>query len=104
MTEVVAVNSAFLDENQEAVDAFLEEYAASAAFENESVEEAAALVESFDIFKAAVAERAIPYCNVTFIRGDEMKDKLSGYLQTLFDQNADSIGGAMPEDDFYYAE
>ena len=104
VTGVVAVNSAFLEENQEAVDAFLEEYAASAAFVNESVEEAAALVESFDIFKAAVAERAIPYCNVTFIRGDEMKDKLSGYLQTLFDQNADSIGGAMPEDDFYYAE
>ncbi len=104
VTGVVAVNSAFLEENPEAVDAFLEEYEASTAFVNDSVEEAAALVESFDIFTAAVAEQAIPYCNVTFLRGDEMREKLSGYLQTLYDQNADSVGGAMPEDDFYYAE
>lgn len=104
VTGVVAVNAAFLEENKEAFDAFLEEYDASAKFVNESVEEAAALVESFDIFKAAVAVKAIPLCNVTFIRGDEMKEKLTGYLQTLYDQNPDSVGGAMPGEDFYYME
>ncbi len=31
-----------------------------------------------------------------------MKEKLSGYLQTLFDQNPKAMGGAMPDDDFYY--
>ena len=32
-----------------------------------------------------------------------MKDKLSGYLTVLFDQNAKSVGGTLPADDFYYS-
>jgi NitT/TauT family transport system substrate-binding protein len=31
-----------------------------------------------------------------------MKEKLSGYLQVLFDANPKSVGGKLPEDDFYY--
>ena len=31
-----------------------------------------------------------------------MKEKLSGYLSVLNDQNAKSIGGKLPADDFYY--
>lgn len=31
-----------------------------------------------------------------------MKEALSGYLQVLYDQNPDSVGGQMPGDDFYY--
>jgi NitT/TauT family transport system substrate-binding protein len=32
-----------------------------------------------------------------------MKEKLSGYLSVLLEQNESSIGGKLPEDDFYYA-
>ena len=53
--------------------------------------------------KAAVAKKAIPNCNIQFIEGAEMKDTVSGYLQTLFDQNPKAVGGAMPTDEFYYA-
>jgi NitT/TauT family transport system substrate-binding protein len=31
-----------------------------------------------------------------------MKAAVSGYLQTLYDQNPAAVGGAMPGDDFYY--
>ena len=31
-----------------------------------------------------------------------MKADLQGYLQVLYDQNPDSVGGALPGDDFYY--
>ena len=34
---------------------------------------------------------------------DEMKEKLSGYLTVLFEQNAESVGGALPVDAFYYS-
>jgi len=30
-----------------------------------------------------------------------MRSDLEGYLQTLYDANPESIGGAMPGDDFY---
>ena len=35
---------------------------------------------------------------------EEMKTALSEYLQILFDQNPKSVGGALPDDGFYYTE
>lgn len=102
VTGVVVVNVDFLEENRAAVEAFLEEYAESASYVNDNVEEGALLVESFDIFKAAVAEKAIPQCNIVFTRGEDMKKSVSAYLQVLFDQKPEAVGGAMPADDFYY--
>jgi NitT/TauT family transport system substrate-binding protein len=102
VTGVVVVNKAFLENNKEAVDAFLEEYEASALFVNENVKEASALIEKFDIVKAAVAEKAIPGSSITFLQGEEMQAKLNGYLDALYKQNPNSIGGAMPGTDFYY--
>lgn len=102
VTGVVIVNKAFAEENKEAVAAFLAEYAASAEYVNANVEEAAQLVEKFDIVKAAVAVKAIPYCNVVFIEGEEMKTQVSGYLSVLFEQDPSSVGGTLPSDDFYY--
>ena len=43
-----------------------------------------------------------PYCNITFMEGEEMKAAMNGYLQTLYDQAPAAIGGAMPDDAFYY--
>ena len=54
------------------------------------------------IEKAPVAAKALPYCNIVCIAGDEMKTALSGYLQVLYDANPKSVGGALPADDFYY--
>ncbi|MBQ1235248.1 MAG: ABC transporter substrate-binding protein, partial [Oscillospiraceae bacterium] len=81
---------------------FLEEYAASTKWINENVEEGAALVEQYGIVKAAIAKKAIPLCNVTYIDGAEMKTALEGYLNSLFEQNPKAVGGKMPGNDFYY--
>jgi len=102
VTGVVVVNKDFLENNKAAFDAFMAEYAESVKFVNESVDNAAALVEKFDIFKAAVAKKAIPYCNIVLIQGEEMKQKASGYLGALFAQNPKAVGGQLPDDDFYY--
>ena len=101
VTGVVVVNTEFASKNPEAVSEFISEYKESVSFVNANVDEAAQLVENFDIFKAAVAKKAIPYCNITFIEGREMKTKVSSYLKVLYDQNPDSIGGMMPSDNFY---
>jgi len=101
VTGVVAVNSDFADKNPEAVQKFIKEYKESVSFVNANVDGAAQLVEDFGIFSAQVAKKAIPYCNITFIEGSEMKTKVSAYLKVLFDQNAASVGGVMPGDDFY---
>ena len=102
MTGALVVRTDFAKENPQAVADFLTEYQASTEYVNANNAEAAQLIEKFDIVKAAVAEKALPYCNITFIAGAEMKTATAGYLQVLFDQNEKSVGGAMPGDDFYY--
>lgn len=102
VTGVVVANKDFLENNKEAFDAFMAEYAESVKYVNENIDEAAALVEKFDIFKAAPMKKAIPYCNIVLIQGEEMKQKAGGYLAALFAQNPKAVGGKLPDDDFYY--
>lgn len=104
ITGVLVARKDFVEENQEAISAFLKEYQASTEYTNNNIEDAAALIEKFDIVSAAVAQKAIPYCNITFISGEEMKTAMNGYLEVLYEQNPASVGGTLPADDFYYAE
>jgi NitT/TauT family transport system substrate-binding protein len=102
LTGVIVARADFIEEHPEAVSAFMDSYKKSVDYVNGNVEEAAKLIEKFDIVPAAVAQKALPYCNITFIEGAEMKDKLSGYLSVLLEQNEKSVGGEIPADDFYY--
>ena len=102
ITGVAIVRSEFADENPAAVDAFLGHYAESVDYVNSDVAGAAELVGNYDIVPAAVAEKAIPECNIVCITGADMKEQLSGYLAVLADQNAEAVGGSLPGDDFYY--
>ena len=102
VTAGLLVRKAFADEHPDAVAKFLEEYAASVDYVNENPTEAAVLVEAQGIVKAAVAEKAIPYCSLVCITGEDMKTAVSGYLQTLYDLKPETVGGAMPDDGFYW--
>ena len=103
LTGVVVARKEFVEQNPQLVGEFLSLYEKSVAYANEEVEETAKLIGEYDIVPEAVAAKALPECNITFLEGGEMKAKLSAYLQTLMDQNPKAIGGAMPGDDFYYA-
>lgn len=102
ITGVIVARRDVVEENPAAVSAFLEDYAASVEWVNANVAEAAALIGEYGIVDAAVAEKALPACNITCITGADMAEKLSGYLSVLFDQNPASVGGALPGNDFYF--
>ena len=102
LTGVVVARKDFVEQNPQLVSVFLSLYEKSVTYANEEVEGAAKLIGEYDIVPEAVAQKALPECNITFIAGDEMQAKLSAYLQTLLDQNPKSIGGQLPGDDFYY--
>ena len=104
VTAGLIIRKEFAEENPVAVSNFLEEYEASTKYVNENAEEAASLVEKYDIVKADVAKQAIPYCNIVCITGEEMKEIAEGYLKVLYNQNAQSVGGKLPGDDFYKSE
>ncbi len=87
----------------DAVKVFMAEHKESAEFANANVEEASKLVaEAGIIEKAPVAQKAIPYCSIVCIDGEEMKGMVSGYLNVLFQQDASSVGGKLPDDGFYF--
>lgn len=105
VTGVVVVRSEFLDKNAKAFDAFMKAYDASVNFANNNVEECADMLEKLDIFKAAIAKKAIPNCNVTLITGQELIGKLSRYYTALYNINPSSIGGNLvPENGYYTGE
>ena len=102
ITGVTVARKDFIEANEDALSIFLSSYADSVEYVNGNAE-GASLVGYYGIVPETVAEKAIPYCNIVLITGEEMKKALSGYLDILFSQNPQSVGGAVPGDDFYYA-
>ncbi len=102
MTAVVA-RTDFIAQNPEAVDAFLENYAASIDYVTNNVDEAAQMVADLGITpSAAIAAAAIPQCHLTFIAGADMQPAISDYIQILYQMDPASVGGYVPDDGIYY--
>ncbi len=102
ITGVTVVRNEYLSEHPEEVRNFLKEHEESAQKAVDDVDTTAELVASYGIIeKKEVAAKAIPGCNIVCISGDNASKDLSGYLQTLFDADPKSVGGALPGDDFY---
>ena len=95
---------AFAEEHEQAIAEFVISQAASVETVNDDPEAAAPLVVEAGIIDAEpVAEKAIPACHLVCLTGTEMQEALSGYLQVLYDADTTSVGGALPEDEFYMA-
>lgn len=102
MMGCVAVRAEFLENNKAAVDAFLAEYKTSIE-KTADVESTAALCETYGIIpKAAIAKKAIPNCQLTFVSGADMKTQIAGYYEVLFASNPKAVGGKLPDEAFYY--
>lgn len=102
MMGCVVVRADFLAEHEDAVKSFLKEYEKSINACNDVAATAKLCEEQGIIPAAAIAEAAIPNCNVTFVSGADMKTGVDGYFKVLFDGNPASIGGELPPDGFYY--
>ena len=103
ITGVIVARRAVVEENPAAVKAFLADYAASVEWVNANIADAAALIGEYGIVDAAIAEKALPYCNIVCITGAELLEKLPGYLYVLYNAEPAAVGGAMPDNSFYFA-
>ena len=97
----IAVRKDFLEQNPEAVAEFVKDYGMSIEFTNANPAEAGVLIEKYGIAAAAVAESAIPRCNIVWLCGNQYHAVLNNFLSVLFEANPQSIGGKLPEEDFY---
>lgn len=104
-TGCIIANKEFAENNPDFVREFLDQYEESVNWVLENQKDASALVAKHGIMPdAALVEKAIPYCGITFRKAQDVKPGLTDFYQILFDSNPASIGGSMPDDEFYYAE
>ena len=101
----VAVNTAFAEANPDAVANFLTEYKASVDKVNLDYTAASEVIAKVGIVPAApVALKALPRCQIVCITGNAMQARISKFYNVLYTANPDSIGGKLPDDNFYYTE
>ena len=103
ITGVTVVRTEYAQEHPDVVAAFLKDYTASVDAANNDLDGTAALCEEQGVVaKAAIAKAALPNCNIVCVTGDEMQADVAGYLQVLYDADPAAVGGAMPDDAFYW--
>jgi NitT/TauT family transport system substrate-binding protein len=104
-TGCIIINKEFAENNPEFVDEFLKQYENSVNWVLENQKEASVLTAKHEIMPDAVlVEKALPYCGITFRKAAEAKESLNNFYQILFDSNPASVGGSMPDDEFYFKE
>lgn len=103
VTGVTVARKAYLEEQEAAIASFLAQHEESAQSINLDTQKGATLaVEAGIVAKESIAQKAIPECNITCITGEDMKQALSGYLEVLYEQDPEAVGGSLPGEDFYY--
>lgn len=99
----IVVRTEYAQEHPEAVKAFLEEYAQSIGYVKENPEEMAQVIADYGITpSAAIAQKAIPQCNLVCRTGADMRDTIQGYFEALCQADPSAIGGSIPDDGFYF--
>ena len=98
----IVVRTDFLEGNPQAVRDFLEDFAASIDFAVNQPEQAAEMIGEFEIMPQQIALAALPHSAIASVTGPEMKAAVLAYLAVLYQQNPASVGGALPDESFFF--
>ncbi len=103
VTGVLVARTEFVKNNPNTVKTMLEEMQMNSDKALNDKSATAALIAQYGIVaKAPIAEKALPNCNLVFIKGSVLEDTLSSYLKTLYDFKSQLVGGNLPDGTFYY--
>lgn len=103
MQGCIVVRREFAQNYPEKLAEFLDLYRASVDYVNANPKAASNIIANLGIIpQAALAEAAIPRCNICFIEGEAMKNSLTGFFTVLYEANPSSIGGKVPDENLYY--
>lgn len=101
----LVVRTDYAKENSDLISEFLDYYEMSINYiRNENTRQAAAifLYEQKFLPSADIALACIDGSNLAFIAGEEMMNIAKQNLSVLYGANPASVGGALPDDSFYY--
>jgi NitT/TauT family transport system substrate-binding protein len=90
-------------QNKAAMDKLIADYSASVDYVASNSEAAAADIAGAGIVGSKeIAAASIPRCGISFTTGEACKTMLGNYFSVMYDSNPQSLGGALPDDSFYY--
>ena len=99
----LVVTRTFADAHPDAVRSFLAAYQTSTEQVNSDPAAAGQLIVKYGIMSdASLAESAIPNCHIVLIQGTKMQPILEPLYEILLAANPKSIGGSLPDANFYY--
>lgn len=102
----IVVRTAFAEENPEAVQRFLNEYAASIDYVRANGDGPAAqmVADAGLVPSVEIAAKAIPQCNLIYLDGEDMRNAIQDYFFALAEIDPAAIGGSVPDDAFYFID
>lgn len=97
------IHKNLIENHQEVIEPLLAQIEASIEFANESPDEMAAeLVKmGFDL-PQHIARDVVFNSNLMFKTAEEAKEEIELYLQKLYEFDVNTVGGSLPNEDFYY--
>ncbi|MCL2188564.1 MAG: ABC transporter substrate-binding protein [Defluviitaleaceae bacterium] len=100
---VVIARREFIENYPRAVEIFMQEYAASIAFMSTNTAEGAQLaVDAGLVPNVDIGMTALPRTNMVFLTGDVMRRNLMGFYRVLYNETPASVGGQLPDDNFFF--
>ena len=102
MQGCIVVRTEWAEDHPKELEQFLNDYEASIQFTISDPKGASEYIASSGVFaQAAVAEKAIPSCNIVYIDGEEMAKALDIFFAKLYAINPKAVGGKLPDSNIY---
>lgn len=102
---VMVVRADFAKENPELLEQFLNEYQKAVEWTLENPGEAGKLTEKHKLgLTAAIVEKAIPVSNYTYLTAKSARKSIEELLKLFLENDKSSLGGKLPDEQFYYSE
>ncbi len=99
----LVVRSDFASDNPDLVEVFIEKYQKYCSKITEEKEHASKLAVDFNILPdVSTAFNAIPGCNMDVQPSWYVKDRVKAFLEVFYNFNPESIGGQMPDENFFF--
>ncbi len=97
----LVVRAELAEKNPGLVREFLVRAAAATEWVNKYPDAAAPLAEKYLFISAEAARGSVPRCNLQLLPAWEIREEIDQYLQKLYDFNPETVGGELPDADFY---
>jgi len=103
MMSVVVARREFIENHPQTVAAFMDAYAQSIVFMTTELDAAAQLAVDFGLIgDVYIARAALPRTHMVFITAEDKRRNLNGFFRVLYEANPQSVGGAVPDDAFFF--